>query len=528
MSNKDELNFDHSEPKADSSDMSEISQEINTDQDIDEAASVHVDRVENQEEVTEAFNTTAIEAADEAPEQSELIADRLVETETAADEALYEEAEEVEPLVPEPESSYGYELPRDEDMAAPKPKKNRVGALVLSALAFGVIAGSTMVGVQMVSNTYFVPNESQTMEETTEQPQTEADLAVTKPEDKVTAAPIELTTGADIPSMVEKVMPSVVAINNTMVYRDDSWFGQGQTYEVPSSGSGIIVGENEEELLIITNNHVVEGSSNLQVNFIDNASVDAAIKGTDPVFDLAVIAVRLEDIPEDTRSQIDIATLGDSDAVSVGETVVAIGNALGYGQSVTVGVISALDREIQTERDTISNLMQTDAAINPGNSGGALLNMNGEVIGINAAKYASEQVEGMGYAIPITKVQDIISQLMSKKTRTEIDEENRGYLGIRGRDITDVYAEELGMPKGIYVSEIIADGAAAESDLRERDIITKFDDQSVRTMADLQQILSYYEGGDTINLTVQSQENGQYVERTVEITLGFRPAEEQQ
>lgn len=404
-------------------------------------------------------------------------------------------------------------------------KKGRFGTLVLSALAFGVIAGSTMVGVQLLSNTF---NRNQTVTEETAPSETEeAGNTIKKSDENNTANTIDLTMGADIPSMVERVMPSVVAINNTMLYQDYSFFGGGQTYEVPSSGSGIIVGENDQELLIVTNNHVVEGSKELKVNFIDNTSIDAAIKGTDPVFDLAVIAVPLDQIPEETKNQISIAALGDSAALNVGETVVAIGNALGYGQSVTVGVVSALGREIQTDRETINNLLQTDAAINPGNSGGALLNMKGEVIGINAAKYSSTEVEGMGYAIPISEVQDIIGSLMNKKTRVEIDTEKQGYLGIQGKDITDTFANELGMPKGVFVFKIMEDGAAASSDLREKDIITKFDDQSVRTMTDLQQLLSYYQGGDTVNLTVQSQDNGSYVERVVEITLGYKPAENQ-
>ena len=321
-------------------------------------------------------------------------------------------------------------------------------------------------------------------------------------------------------------MPSVVAINNTMVVEQQTWFGPSQKVEVPSSGSGIIVGQNDEELLIVTNNHVIEDSKELSVTFINNASVNAAIKGTDSESDLAVIAVPLKDIPSDTMSQIKIATLGDSDSLKVGQGVIAIGNALGYGQSVTVGYVSALDREVKTEGETTRNLLQTDAAINPGNSGGALLNMRGEVIGINAAKYSSTSVEGMGYAIPISKAQDIINELMNKRTRTEIEESKQGYLGIQGQNIDETAASMYGMPRGIYVYKIIEGGAAANSDLREKDIITKFDGQTVRTMADLKSMLTYYEGDSTVDLTVQSLENGEYVERTVTITLGFKPAGE--
>ena len=320
-------------------------------------------------------------------------------------------------------------------------------------------------------------------------------------------------------------MPSVVAINSVTEYQTQNWFGQTQIYEGRGSGSGIIVGESDEELLIVTNNHVVEGAKTLGVVFVDNEIVEANVKGTDSENDLAVIAVDLTKIPDDTKSKIAVATLGDSDSLKVGQGVIAIGNALGYGQSVTVGYVSALDREVKTEQQTARNLLQTDAAINPGNSGGALLNMNGEVIGINSAKYSSTEVEGMGYAIPITKVQDIIGNLMTKKTRKEIEEAKQGYLGIQGQDIDSNTSLLYGMPQGVFVYKIMDEGAAAASDLKEKDIITKFDGQSVRTMAELKAMLAYYAGGDTISLTVQSLADGQYVERQVEVTLGTKPVE---
>ena len=288
------------------------------------------------------------------------------------------------------------------------------------------------------------------------------------------------------------------------------------------------MGQNDDELLIVTNNHVVEDSKELLVTFIDENTVNAAIKGTDSESDLAVIAVPLADIEPETMGQIKVATLGDSDALKVGQGVIAIGNALGYGQSVTVGYVSALDREVRTEEQVSRNLLQTDAAINPGNSGGALLNMRGEVVGINAAKYSSTEVEGIGYAIPISKAQDIINELMNRKTRVEVEEGKRGYLGIQGTNIDDVAAAMYGMPRGVYIYKIIEGGAADQSDLREKDIITKFDGQAVRSMEDLQTMLTYYEGGATVALTVQSLNNGEYVERSVEITLGYqRDAKEQ-
>ena len=271
---------------------------------------------------------------------------------------------------------------------------------------------------------------------------------------------------------------------------------------------------------------MVADSKELTVTFIDETSITAAIKGTDSMNDLAVIAVPVSEVSSDTMAAIKVATLGDSDELKVGQGVIAIGNALGYGQSVTVGYVSAKDREVRTQDETIQNLLQTDAAINPGNSGGALLNMRGEVIGINSAKYSSTEVEGMGYAIPVSKVQDIINDLMNRKTRVEIEESRQGYLGIQGTNIDDTTAAMYGMPRGVYVYKIVDGGAAAASDLREKDIITKFDGQAIRSMADLQKMLTYYEGDSTVDLTVQSLENGEYVERTVKITLGFRPKEE--
>ena len=268
----------------------------------------------------------------------------------------------------------------------------------------------------------------------------------------------------------------------------------------------------------------VSGATDMKVTFTDSTQVAAAVKGTDSATDLAIIAVKLSDIPSDTMSKIKVSTLGDSDHVKVGEQVIAIGNALGYGQSLTVGYISALDREITDENGIQHTYIQTDAAINPGNSGGALLDLNGNVIGINAAKNASTEVEGMGFAIPISKAQEILNNLMTKKTREAVDESAQGYLGIQGTNIDANASKEYGMPVGIYVYKIVEGGAAANSDLKEKDIITKFDGQSVTNMEELKQMLTYYEGGSTVELTVQSLVNGAYVEHNVQITLGTKPA----
>ena len=385
-----------------------------------------------------------------------------------------------------------------------------IAALVMSGILFGCVAGGTMVGVNALSNR-LLPGE--TAQETIGQvsQETQAD-AGTK---------TQASIGNDVSSIVEKAMPSVVAINNKMIYTQNNWlFGQ-QQYEVPSNGSGIIAGQNDTELLIITNNHVVEDSEELSVTFIDNQSVKAAVKGTDSDSDLAVIAVQLSDIPEETRKQIKAADLGDSDSLKLGQGVVAIGNALGQGQSVTVGYVSALNKKL-TINDVERTLLQVDAAINPGNSGGALLNMNGEVIGINAAKYSDTSVEGIGYAIPISQAKDIISDLMTKTTKVAVDENEQGYLGIQLQNIDSQMAQAYGMPEGIYVYKIVAGGAASRSDLRERDIITKFDGEKVKNGDDLKKLLTYYKAGSTVTMTVQSLENGKYVERNVQITLGSK------
>ncbi len=388
--------------------------------------------------------------------------------------------------------------------------------IVVAAVLFGAVSGSVMFGVNTLGEYMKAKNLPKS------DVQVSVETAGTQmPEEQPASAAPALQT--DVSAIVEKAMPSVVAITNTVVMEQRTWFGgPNQRYEVPSSGSGIIIGQNDSQLLIVTNNHVVEDSTELLVTFIDDTTVNAVIKGTDSDSDLAVIAVPLSDIGAETTEKIKVAVMGDSDALKVGQGVIAIGNALGYGQSVTVGYVSALDREVKTDEKTTRNLLQTDAAINPGNSGGALVNMRGEVIGINAAKYSSTDVEGMGYAIPISKAQDIINELMNREIREEVDEQKQGYLGIQGMNIDDTAAAMYGMPKGIYVYKIVEGSAAAKSDLWEKDIITKFDGQTVRTMADLQNMLTYYEGNTTVELTVQSLANGEYTERIVEITLGFK------
>ena len=352
---------------------------------------------------------------------------------------------------------------------------------------------------------------------------------------------------SDVSDVVEKVMPAMVSIVNNFT-ETANVFGQQYTQEEAASGSGIIVGENDSELLIATNNHVVSGATTLTVCFagsdvvgaeeetqamasssdgdadVDNA-VSAKIKGTDEENDLAVVAVEKSDIPDETMDEIKIAQMGSSDDLVVGEQVVAIGNALGYGQSVTSGWISALNRSIGTEDGEASGLIQTDAAINPGNSGGALLNMNGEVIGINAAKYADSQVEGMGYAIPISKAEPILEELMNRETRDKVEDSSKvGYMGVKAADLTTEAIQMYNMPAGAFITEVTEGGAADNAGIKKGDIIVKLDGQKVSGKDDLVDKLQYYEAGETIEVVISRANSGEYKEQTVEVTLGSKPS----
>lgn len=333
---------------------------------------------------------------------------------------------------------------------------------------------------------------------------------------------------SDVSGIVENVMPSIVSITSMSVEEVQSFFGGTYQQETEGAGTGIIIGQNDSELLIVTNNHVVEGSNTLTVTFNDEASVEANIKGANADYDVAVIAVPLEDISDDTMESISVATLGDSTELKVGEPAIAIGNALGYGQSVTTGVISALNRSVsttdsQTGQTTESSvkLIQTDAAINPGNSGGALVNANGEVVGINSSKLVSDSVEGVGYAIPISDVSDLIEQLMNQETRERVDEADQGALGIRGISVSDAFSEQLELPQGVYVSEVTSGGGAEEAGMSKGCIITAINGNSVSSMEALQEQLQYYAKGETVTLTIQvPQPTGEYEEQTLDVTLG--------
>lgn len=325
-----------------------------------------------------------------------------------------------------------------------------------------------------------------------------------------------------VAQVAERCMPAMVGITNKSIQEVPNYFGFGsQNYESESSGSGIIIGQTDTELLIATNNHVVSGANTLTVCFVDDELVNAIIKGTDADNDLAVISVNLSDIKEETLNQIKVIEIGDSDEMAVGDQVVAIGNALGYGQSVSTGIISALDRDVTIDNTTYT-LMQTDAAINPGNSGGALLNMKGELIGINESKYADTDVEGMGYAIPISTATPILSDLMSRETRYKVADENASYLGISCKDISSEFAEMYNVPTGVYVDSVVEDGPAANAGLQKGDIITEFDGTKTASYSDLISLLEYYAAGEIIDITYYRTNNGVYTEQTTSIVLGAR------
>lgn len=330
---------------------------------------------------------------------------------------------------------------------------------------------------------------------------------------------------SDVSSIAEEAMPSLVSITNKSVQEMQTLFGQSQAYESTSSGSGIIIGQTDTELLIVTNNHVISGSETLSAGFIDQSAAQAVVKGTDADHDIAVIAVNLNDISEETKEQIRVIEIGSSSELQVGQQVVAIGNALGYGQSVTTGIVSALDRDVTIEGVT-NSLIQTDAAINPGNSGGALLNMSGQLVGINSAKFSDTTVEGMGYAIPVDNVADIMENLMNRTARTEKTEENeRGVLGIAGQDVTAEVSEAYDMPKGVYIVSVEKGSAAGKAGLKKGDIITKFDGTSVTGIQELKEELTYYKAGEEIEITYSSAQDGQYQEKTVSVTLGEKAEE---
>ena len=391
---------------------------------------------------------------------------------------------------------------------APKPKKGyakKVALVVGAAVLFGAVGGVTMQGTSYLTGKLLGKN-------------TKSTVGTTKTVSNAKLTTSTSTVTSDVSDIVENTLPSIVSITNMSVQEVQNFFGGISQQESESAGSGIIISQNDSELLVVTNNHVVEGSDTLTVTFNDGNSVEAQIKGTDSARDLAVVAVPLDKISDDTMNAIKVATLGDSDSLKVGEPAIAIGNALGYGQSVTTGIVSATGRTID---GFDGEYIQTDAAINPGNSGGALLNANGEVIGINSAKINSSAVEGMGFAIPISDASDVIQNLMNKETRSKVSDEERGYLGIKGYDVSEEGTQMYNMPTGVYVKEVMSGGGAEKAGLTKGSIITGFEGSSISGMSSLQEQLQYYKAGEEVTLTVQiPDKNGEYTEKDIKVTLG--------
>lgn len=418
------------------------------------------------------------------------------------------------------ENQYTYYKPEPDDMngmneETPKPKKNRKVPkpvkLVCAGVAFGLVASVTFQTGNYVGTKVFGT--------TTTNGKT-AKTAQTVDGAKLTTSSSSTGT-SDVATIAKNAMPSIVSITNMSVQEVQSFFGGTQQQESTSVGSGIIIGQTDSELLILTNNHVVEGNEKLTVSFVDNESVEANVKGTDSTKDLAVVAVKISDVKDSTMDEIAVATMGDSSKLEVGEQVVAIGNALGYGQSVTSGIVSATERTLDGYEG--GTLIQTDAAINPGNSGGALLNSNGEVIGINTAKVATDSVEGMGYAIPISDASDTIQNLMNQVTKTKVSEAEQGYLGIQGVDVSDESAKMYNMPTGVYISDVVKNGGAQQAGLTKGSVITGLEGTTISDMNSLKEQLQYYRVGDKVKVTVQVPgNNGEYTEKTVEVTLGSK------
>lgn len=399
---------------------------------------------------------------------------------------------------------------------APKPKKeHKALKLIGKGISFGLIAALTFIGVQHL---YYEinPNAKPQQFVSNQVEDTKYEISYTDPGE------VKYQDRSAISALVDETMPAIVSIHSIST-QTTQWFGQRFDEEVEGSGSGFIVGKDEKELLIATNNHVVSGTNKITVTFNDGSTADAVIKGTDATADLAVISVDISTVKKETLDAIEIAKLGNSDDVKVGEMSIAIGNALGYGQSVTVGFISAKDREVEVSDGYKSKkmvLLQTDAAINPGNSGGALLNVKGEVIGINTVKYASNEVEGMGYAIPISRAIPIINELMSREI---LEEEEQGYLGITGNDVTEEVAEFYNMPIGVFINEVVKNGAADKAGLKAGDIIIKVNDIEITAITQLREYVTSLRVGTKVEVTYMRNTNGKYKEEKVTVTLGKNP-----
>ena len=404
-------------------------------------------------------------------------------------------------------------------------KMNRVakkfGALVLS----GAILGTTASGA-FAASSYFFPHNTAAQNVTQSKTNNVTNTTLTSLPNTSSS---DSSNSSSVKAIATKGLPSIVAITNIGVTETMTMWGNVQQPS-ESCGSGIIIGETDDELLVVTNNHVIEGNQTLTVVFSYDESnenpnaVEAYVKGYDSKKDLAVIGIAKDKLNDDVLSKISVASVGNSADLNLGDQVVAIGNALGYGQSVTTGIVSALNRQIGTDESGKSDgntYIQTDAAINPGNSGGALFNMKGELVGINTAKIASDQIEGMGYAIPISDVHDLIENLMNQTTRTEVvDEKDRGYLGISGTDVTSDVSSTYNIPEGVFLAEVKEGSPAAKAGLCKGYVLTKFDGKTISSSSELQNLVKYYKSGETVTVTAQVPENSQYNEKEFQVTLG--------
>lgn len=419
----------------------------------------------------------------------------------------------------------------------PKPPKKKSGLggkivrCIVLALVFGLVSGLSFSGTS-----YFFRGISNPEGQKNGEEKSGADLNIStsqtgeghiqdvNDENDGEKKPADIGAVTDVSGIVNMAMPSIVSITTISTTKVQSFFGYTKEYESEGCGSGIIISQDNDYLYIATNNHVVEEAKTLSVTFSDNSLVTAEVKGTDPNSDLAVVRVKLSEIDSETRGKIRTATFGESGQVKVGQTAICIGNALGYGQSVTTGVISALDREVtvQSEVDGTSvtnELLQTDAAINPGNSGGALLNIRGEVIGINSVKYSQTSVEGMGYAIPADTAIPIIRQLI---TREVVKGSDSAYFGVSGVDVTEDVSATYHMPMGVYIAQVVEGSGADEAGLTQGDIITRFDGRNITAMEDIQNLMKYMSAGTKVEIVFERAQDGEYVENTTEVTLGSK------
>ena len=431
----------------------------------------------------------------------------------------------------------------DQDYQVKRPRRSgrQWTTVIAMAVVFGLIAGLVAYGVNYIGNRIHPVYSAASAGENADAGESFEKKQSDKSENVIASS--EAASASDIPStgrqqdmsvaeVASAAMPSLVTISTMSVEEMQSFFGGTQKYQVQGAGTGVIIGENNSELLIATNNHVIEGATQVSVGFVDESVISAQIKGFDEDHDLAVVAVKLSDISEDTKGQIRVATVGDSDALVLGQQVVAIGNALGYGQSVTSGYVSALNRSLQlsdgSNTFTSDGLIQTDAAINSGNSGGALLNMKGELVGINEAKRSGNgqqaSVDNVGFAIPMAKAEPILEELMNENTREQLEDDKRGYLGITCADVTSEYSQIYNMPEGVCVTSVVSGGPADQAGIRKGDVITKFDGKSVTSYSKLENRLKYYSSGEKVTVAIQRASGSTYKEQTVKVTLGTSDA----